>query len=95
MSTATLSGTTFGVDTERVVLFDSLIVVPCDWAEPPCDAPAAWSYRCEGCSEVMLVCQEHRAENDVTVATWTARGLIVVCADCRRPMPVPLPWLPL
>lgn len=80
-------------DTDLVVMLDESVIVPCDTEQ--CNLPAAWSWRCEGCALVVLVCTPHKVLADVYIARCVTLVGAVACERCRRKLPNPFPWLPL
>jgi hypothetical protein len=91
-----MSNALLDADTEAVLLLDVEDFAPsCDWEEAGVNCPtsAAWSLRCEGCSQVWLLCTPHAKMTAATVARWVPK--VARCTACNHQYPDPLPLLPL
>lgn len=82
---------TSDVGLELLLLDDPTTQIPCDAED--CGEVAKWSARCEACSIVSLVCQEHREHFDRFMAERPKNK--VFCMQCKHVYPRPFPWLPL
>lgn len=94
----TLAGVEVGLDRHVGLLEVTLIAhgdpaVSCDYDD--CVAAAAWSFRCDGCADVTLLCTPHRLLADGNNYAHRVHWLVPACRYCHQPYPVPMPWLPL